>query len=172
MRPPPAAVGVADEPMRPNRVQFANFAAYRALMSLVNLLNLPLPQGTFFPPRGPQLTILDRDVERLRMLKRALDSDDPAAVRGYLVAPKALFFEVEVLLHQFPDLPRNPEFSADLERLGAALAGVDSLADAAEVRDLAYKLSIMLPYYEIEEAMRERNRVAHAWLSGRDGTRT
>lgn len=155
----------------PNRVQFANLVAYHLLISLVNLLNLPLPQGTFIPRRSLQLTVLDRDVARLRMLKRELDQEDPAAVRGYLVAAKALLFELEVALHQWQDLRRNPDFGADLERLSVLLSGARDLDDAEGVRDLAYKLSVMLPFYEYEDAMRERNATAQRWFREREAKR-
>lgn len=155
----------------PSRVQWANVVAYHLLVSLVNLLNLPLPQGTFIPRRSLRLTVLDRDVERLRMLKRELDADDPSAVRGYLVAAKALLFELEFLLHQWPDLQRNEAFVADMERLSVLLVGAQDLGDAEGVRDLAYKLSVMLPFYEDEEAMRERNATAEKWFRDREATR-
>ena len=155
----------------PSRVQFANVVAYHLLLSLVNLLNLPLPQGTFIPRRSAQLTVLDRDVARLRMLKRELDQDDPAAVRGYLVAAKALLFELEVALHQWPDLRRNAPFFEDLERLSTLLSGAQDLGDAEGVRDLAYKLSVMLPFYEYEDAMDERNATALRWFREREARR-
>ena len=155
----------------PNRVQFANLVAYHLLISLVNLLNLPLPQGTFIPRRSLRLTVLDKDVERLRMLKRELDHADPSAVRGYLVAAKALLFELEVALHQWPDLARNPAFAADLERLSVLLPGAQDLGDAEGVRDLAYKLSVMLPFYEYEDAMKERNATAERWFREREARR-
>lgn len=155
----------------PSRVQFANIVAYHVLLSLVNLLNLPLPQGTFIPRRSAQLRVLDKDVERLRMLKRELDRDDPAAVRGYLVGAKAVLFELEFLLHQWPDLPRNEAFFADLVRLTNILSGAVDLDDAEGVRDLAYKLSVMLPYYEYEDAMRERNVTAEKWYRDRESSR-
>lgn len=153
----------------PSAVQWANVVAYHLLLTLVNLLNLPLPQGTFIPRRSMQLRVLEKDVERLRMLKRELDADDPAAVRGYLVAPKAALFELEVALHQWPDLPRNAAFFADLERLSVLISGMQDLADAEGVRDLAYKLSVMLPFYEIEPAMLERNATAEEWYRKRGG---
>jgi hypothetical protein len=155
----------------PDRVQFANLVAYHLLLSLVNLLNLPLPQGTFIPRRSFQLTVLDKDVARLRMLKRELDQEDPAAVRGYLVAAKALLFELEVALHQWPGVQRNPAFAADLERLSVLLSGAQDLGDAEGVRDLAYKLSVMLPFYEYEDAMRERNATADRWFREREAKR-
>lgn len=149
-------------------MQWANIVAYHLLLSLTNLLNLPLPQGTFIPRRSIQLRVLDRDVERLRMLKRELDADDPAAVRGYLVAAKAVLFELEVALHQWPELARNEAFFADLERLSVLVSQLGDLADAEGVRDLAYKLSIMLPFYEDEAAMQERNRTAERWFVARE----
>lgn len=152
----------------PNRVMFANMVAYQLLVSLTNLLNLPLPHGTFIPRRGWQLTVLDKDVERLRMLKRELDADNPDAVAGYLVGAKALLFELEVALHQWHDLKRNEAFFADLERLSTLLHHTRDLADAEGVRDLAYKLSIMLPYYELDEGVRERNATADKWFRGRE----
>lgn len=152
----------------PSAVQWANVVAYHLLLSLVNLLDLPLPQGTFIPRRSVQLRILDRDVERLRMLKRELDAGDAAAVRGYLVAAKAVFFELEVALHQWPDLPRNPSFFADAERLSTLVSTLQDLDDAAGVRDLAYKMSVMLPFYEIEDAMRERNETAEKWFRAQE----
>ena len=152
----------------PNSVQFANIVAYHLLISLVNLLNLPLPKGTFIPRRSMQLTVLERDVARLRMLKRELDVEDPAAVRGYLVAAKALLFELEFLLHQWPGLARNEAFFADLQRLSVLVAGAQDLDDAEGSRDLAYKLSVMLPYYEYEDAMRERNATAEKWFRERE----
>lgn len=151
----------------PSRVQWANVVAYHLLLSLVNLLNLPLPHGTFVPRRSVQLTVMTRDVERLRMLKRELDAGDPAAVRGYLVAAKALLFELEVALHQWPDLKANPAFGPDLDRLSTLLGQASGLDDAEAARDLAYKLSVMLPYYEDESAMLERNAVAHKWFRDR-----
>lgn len=148
----------------PAPVQFANIVAYHVLVSLVNLLNLPLPHGTFVPRRSMSLTVMNRDVERLRMLKRELDVDDPAAVRGFLVGAKALLFELEWSLHQWPDLKRNEAFERDLARLSTLIAQAAALDDAETARDLAYKLSVMLPFYEDEEAMRERNRVAEEWF--------
>ncbi len=147
-----------------NRGQFTNLVAYQLLLTLVNLLNLPLPQGTFVPRRSLTLTVLERDIERLRMLKRELDPNNPDAVRGYLVGAKALVFELDFLFHQDHDLARNPEFFADFERLSTLISGGDTLADAAETRDLAYKLTVMLPYYEDEARMRERNEQARKWF--------
>ena len=152
----------------PRPAQFANLVAYHVLISLVNLLNLPLPHGTFIPRRSWQLTVLDKDVERLRMLKRELDVADPAAVAGYLVGAKALLFELEVALHQWPNLPRNEAFFADLERLSLLLAQIRDLDDAEGMRDLAYKLSVMLPFYEMEDGMRERNATAEKWFRSRE----
>lgn len=154
---------------RPPPVQFANIVAYHVLISLVNLLNLPLPQGTFIPRRSLQLHVLDKDVERLRMLKRELDTDDPAAVAGYLVGAKALLFELEMSTHQWPDLQRNAAFFADLDRLATLLSAARDLGDAEGIRDLAYKLSVMLPFYEDEPAMQERNETAAKWFRGREG---
>lgn len=148
----------------PSRVQFANIVAYHLLISLVNLLNLPLPKGTFIPRRSWQLHVMSADVERLRMLKRELDTSDPAAVRGFLVGAKATLFELEVFLHQWPDMQRNPKFDADLARLSNLIAQANALDDAEVARDVAYKLSVMLPFYEDEEAMLERNRTAQAWF--------
>ena len=153
----------------PSRAQFANLVAYQLLISLVNLLNLPLPHGTFIPRRAWQLTVLEKDVERLRMLKRELDVTSPDAVAGYLVGAKAVLFELEVALHQWHDLARNEAFFADLERLSLLLAQTRDLHDAEGVRDLAYKLSIMLPFYEVEENMRERNATAQKWFRSREG---
>ena len=151
----------------PSRVQLANVVAYHLLITLVNLLNLPLPKGTFIPRRSMQLRVLDKDVERLRMLKRELDATSPDAVRGYLVASKATLFELEVLMHQWPDLSPNAQFAADLERLQNLMGPAQDLADAEAARDLAYKLSVMLPFYEDEDAMRERNATADAWFRKR-----
>lgn len=153
----------------PSRVQWANIVSYHLLLSLANLLNLPLPKGTFVPRRSMQLTVMTRDVERLRMLKRELDANDPAEVRGFLVAAKALLFELEVALHQWPDLQPNPAFFADMERLANLVAQATALDDAEAARDLAYKLSVMLPYYEDEAAMEERNAVAERWYREREG---
>lgn len=152
----------------PSSVLWANITAYQLLLSLVNLLNLPLPQGTFIPRRSARLTVLDRDVARLRMLKAELDATNPDEVRGYLLAPKALVFEVEVLLHQWQALPRNEPFFEDLERLVTLVSQMRDLDDAAGVRDLAYKLSVMLPYYEDAEARDERNATAERWFASRD----
>lgn len=149
-------------------MQWANVVAYHLLISLVNLLNLPLPQGTFIPRRSAQLTVLDRDVERLRMLKRELDPTNADEVRGFLLAPKALLFELEFLLHQWRDLPRNDAFFADLERLGTLLSHMRDLDDAEGIRDLAYKLSVMLPFYEYADAKDERNAVAERWFRERE----
>jgi hypothetical protein len=152
-------------------VQWANVSAYHLLVTLVNLLNLPLPKGTFIPRRSIQLTVLDKDVERLRMLKRELDPTNPDEVRGYLVAAKALVMEMTWLLHQWPELPRNPAFEGDMERLSTLIAQMQDLGDAEGVRDLAYKLSVMLPFYEDGERMSERNAVAQKWFSDREAPR-
>lgn len=152
----------------PSAVQWANVTAYHLLLTLVNLLNLPLPKGTFVPRRSMQLHVLDKDVERLRMLKRELDPENPDEVRGFLVAAKALVMEVQWLLHQWPDLPANPQFVADMERLTTLTAQMQDLGDAEGARDLAYKLTVMLPFYEDEDAMRERNEVAARWFDGRE----
>lgn len=162
------AAGLIDVATPPQAVQWANASAYHLLVSLVNLLNLPLPKGTFIPRRADTLTVLDRDVERLRMLKRELDLDDPAAVRGYLVAAKAVMLELTWALHQWRELKRNPAFDADLERLGTLVAQMRDLGDAEGVRDLAYKLAIMLPFYEDSDRMRERNDVAARWFAERE----
>ena len=156
------------EPSSRERVQWANITAYHLLVTLVNLLNLPLPKGTFIPRRSMRLRVLDRDVERLRMLKRELDADNPDEVRGYLVAAKALVMEVTWLLHQWPDLPVNPQFTQDMERLSTLTAQMRDLDDAAGVRDLAYKLAVMLPFYENEQWMLERNEVAEKWFRDRE----
>lgn len=148
-------------------VQFTNLVAYQLLLTLVNLLNLPLRDGTFVPRRSLTLTVLDRDVERLRMLKRELDPENPDAVRGFLVGAKALVFELEFLFHQDRDLRRNGAFFADFERLANLVGQAETLSDAAETRDLAYKLSVMLPYYEDEARMRERNEQAERWYGRR-----
>ncbi|HUR68128.1 MAG TPA: hypothetical protein VM370_02700 [Candidatus Thermoplasmatota archaeon] len=141
--------------------------SYHLLLTLVNLLNLPLKDGTFIPRRSQQLRVLDKDIERLRMLKREIDPTSPDEVRGFLVAPKALVFELEVALHQWPDLARNAAFFADFERLGTLVSQLRDLDDASGVRDLAYKLSVMLPFYEDEAAMRERNSTAEKWYQKR-----
>ena len=151
----------------PSRVQWANIVAYHLLVTLVNLLNLPLRDGTFIPRRAMQLHVLNDDVERLRMLKAELSGENPDEVRGFLLGPKALLFELEVALHQWPELPRNPEFFDDFARLGTLIGQMGDLSDAAGVRDLAYKLSVMLPFYEYEEAMRERNETAEKWYARR-----
>jgi len=152
----------------PSRVQWANIVAYHLLVSLTNLLNLPLRDGTFIPRRAMQLHVLHNDVERLRMLKGELDAANAHEVRGFLLAPKALLFELEVALHQWPDLPRNAAFFEDFARLSTLVAQMGDLADAAAVRDLAYKLSVMLPFYEYEDAMRERNATAARWFAERE----
>lgn len=148
-------------------VQWANIVAYHLLITLVNLLNLPLKDGTFIPRRAMQLRVLDADVERLRMLKAELDATSAEQVSGFLVAPKTLLFELEVALHQWPELPRNEPFFEDLQRLGTLLSSLRDLEDARGVRDLAYKLSVMLPFYEDEAAMRERNETAERWYDKR-----
>jgi hypothetical protein len=147
----------------PRPVMFANIVAYHVLISLTNVLNLPLPHGTFIPRRAAQLTVLDRDVERLRMLKRELDINNVDAVTGYLVGAKALLFELEMALHQWPDLARNEPFFADLERLATLMHHTRDVGDLEGVRDLAYKLSVMLPFYEDRSAMEERNVTAQRW---------
>jgi hypothetical protein len=151
----------------PSRVQFANIVSYHLLITLVNLLNLPLEDGTFIPRRGWQLRVMSADIERLRMLKQEFDVSNEDAVRGYLVAAKATLFELEVALHQWPELQRNAEFAADLARLQNILGPAHDLVAAEGARDLAYKLSVMLPFYEDEDAMRERNATAAAWFDGR-----
>ncbi|MFA5860270.1 MAG: hypothetical protein WDA16_01110 [Candidatus Thermoplasmatota archaeon] len=161
--PAPDTTGRVERPASPS--QFANIVAYHLLISLVNLLNLPLPKGTFIPRRGWQLHVMNADVERLRMLKRELDTSDPGAVRGFLVGAKATLFELEVCLHQWPDLQRNPKFEADFARLSNLVAQANALDDAEEARDLAYKLSVMLPFYEDEAAMLARNKTADEWFA-------
>lgn len=151
----------------PNRTQWANIVCYHLLVTLTNLLNLPLRDGTFIPRRSMQLHVLDNDVERLRMLKSELDAANADEVRGFLLAPKALLFELEVALHQWPDLRRNAAFFEDFTRLGTLIGQMRDLDDASGVRDLAYKLSVMLPFYEYEEAMRERNETAEKWYAKR-----
>lgn len=151
----------------PNRTQWANIVCYHLLVTLTNMLNLPLRDGTFIPRRAMQLHVLNNDVERLRMLKDELDATNADEVRGFLLAPKALLFELEVALHQWPDLARNPAFFDDFARLGTLIGQMRDLDDAAGVRDLAYKLSVMLPFYEYEEAMRERNGTAEKWYAKR-----
>ncbi len=145
------------------RTQIANVVAYHALVSLVNLLNLPLPRGTFVSHRGWRVTVLERDVRRLRMLKDEIALADPASARGYLQAVRALHFETSFLLHQEPDLRRNAVFFEDFDRLGTLLAHASAVTDAEDVRRLAFKLTIMLPFFEDDEAMRERNARADAW---------
>jgi hypothetical protein len=49
---------------------------------------------------------------------------------------------------------------ADLERLSLLMAQTRDLHDAEGVRDLAYKLSVMLPYYEVAANMEEGNATA------------
>ena len=151
----------------PNRTQWANIVCYHLLVTLTNLLNLPLRDGTFIPRRAMQLHVLNNDVERLRMLKDELEATNPDEVRGFLLGPKALLFELEVALHQWPDLKRNGAFFADFERLGTLIGQMRDLDDAAGVRDLAYKLSVMLPFYEYDEAMAERNDTAEKWYAKR-----
>lgn len=148
-----------------SRAQFANLVAHHSLVSLVNLLNIPLPGGSFFPRRADDVTVLGRDLERLRMLKGELDADDPAAVRGFLLGVKALLFEVEFLLHQERDLRRNEVFFADLERLKTMLAQVTTLDDLGQLRNLAYKLVIMLPFFDDEARLAERNATAARWFA-------
>lgn len=155
-------------PASPQAVQWANATAYQLLLTLANLLNLPLPQGTFFPRRSLQLRMLDADVERLRMLKRDLDTTNPDEVRGYLVAARAIVLELTWSIHQWPDLRPNEEFMADMERLTTLTAQMRDIGDAEGARDLAYKLSIMLPFYEDEERMRERNETARRWFASRE----
>lgn len=151
-----------------NRVQFTNIVAYHILLSLVNLLNLPLAKGTFVPRRSMSLTVLERDVERLRMLKKELDLESPEAVRGYLVGAKTLAFELAFLFHQDTSLPRNEAFFEDFERLSTLLSHAETVDDAAHMRELAYKLSVMLPYYEDAERMEARNAQADAWFAGKE----
>lgn len=155
----------------PNRTQWANIVCYHLLVTLVNLLNLPLRDGTFIPRRSMQLTVLANDVERLRMLKDEIDAQNADEVRGFLLAPKALLFELEVALHQWPDLRRNAAFFEDFARLSTLVGQMQDLADAAATRDLAYKLSVMLPYFEVEDAMRERNATAARWFAEREARR-
>jgi hypothetical protein len=147
------------------RTQFVNLVIHHSLVSLVNLLNLPLPEGSFFPRRGDDLTLLGRDVRRLAMLKAELDRTDAGAVRGFLLSVRALLFEVEFMLHQERALPRNEAFFADFERLSNLLAQADSLEDVAQVRNLAYKLVIRLPYYDDAARMAERNATAERWFA-------
>ncbi len=154
-----------------SRSQFTNFVAYHMLLSLVNLLNLPLPHGTFVPRRSMTLTVLDRDVERLRMLKRELDPTDESAVRGYLVGAKVLLFELDFLFHQDTGTTKNAAFFEDFERLSTLISNGETLNDAGETRDLAYKLSVMLPYYEDEQRMQERNEQAQRWFARREKER-
>ena len=151
----------------PSRTQWANIVCYHLLVTLTNLLNLPLRDGTFIPRRAMQLTVLHNDVERLRMLKAELDGANADEVRGFLLAPKALLFELEVALHQWPDLPRNAAFFDDFARLSTLIGQMRDLDDASGVRDLAYKLSVMLPFYEYEDAMRDRNETAEKWYARR-----
>lgn len=165
MKPPAGGGRALATP--PSRVQWANIVAYHLLVTLTNLLNLPLADGTFIPRRSMQLRVLHNDVERLRMLKNELALENEDEVRGYLLAPKALLFELEVALHQWPDLPRNPDFFEDFARLATLIGQMRDLDDASGVRDLAYKLSVMLPFYEYEEAMRERNETAAKWYAKR-----
>jgi hypothetical protein len=155
-------------PWAPNRTQVANLLAYHSLVTLVNLLNLPLPRGSFFPRRGDDVTVLDGDVARLRMLKAELDASDPAAARGFLVAVRGLLFEVGFLLHQERALRRNPAFWEDFDRFGTLLEQAGNLRDLEELRDLAYKLVIELPFYEDEARLAERNGTAARWYAGRD----
>lgn len=165
--PPAGRVSAPSAPQAPpgpwSRAQFANFVAYHTLISLANLLNLPLPKGTFFPRRSFRLTVLDRDVARLRMLKDELDTKEPAAVRGYLLGVKALHFELQFSLHQEPDLSRNAQFFDDFERFSTMVSQAETTRDAEDLRNLAYKLSIMLPFFEDEALMRERNATAEKW---------
>lgn len=151
----------------PQPTQWANIVSYHLLLSFVNLLNLPLKDGTFIPRRSLQLRVLEKDIERLRMLKRELDPTSPEEVRGFLVAPKALFFELEVALHQWPELTRNAEFFTDFESLGNLVGQMHDLDDARGARDLAYKLSVMLPFFEDADAMAERNATASKWYEKR-----
>lgn len=147
-----------------SRVQVANWAVHHTLMSLVNLLNLPLPQGGFFPRRASELTLLDADVARLRMLKQGLGAEGDDVIRGYLLGVQALAFEVGFMLHQDPNLPRNPQFFADFERFSNLASQASTRRDAEEMRNLAYKLSIMLPFFEDEPRMAERNATAERWF--------
>jgi hypothetical protein len=156
-----------------NRTQAANFVAYHALVTLVNLLNLPLPESGFFPHRSVDFTVLGADVRRFEMLKRELAAARPDALRGYLMAVKAMAFEVRFLLNQDPGLLRNEAFFADFERLTTLAAQAEGAEDAAQMRNLAYKLVIMLPYYEDPARLTGRNATAEAWFAEheRAGTR-
>jgi len=166
----------APEPPRegPSRVQMMNFTVYQLLISLVNLLNLPLPDGTYVPRRSARLTVFEKHVRHLRLLKDALATDDPAALRAYLLPIKSLAFEVEFLLEQEPDLARNPDFFDGFRRLQTLLHNAEETADFAECADLAYRLSILLPFYEDPLYLEARRRQADEYdrmLSRRQGRR-
>lgn len=150
-------------PAGPWRVQMMNFTVYHLLISLANLLNLPLPDGTYVPRRGARLTVYQKDIALLKMLKGSLDADDPVAVRAYLVAVKHLVFEARFLLEQEPTLSKNVEFFEGFERLETLVHAAQDTSDFREVAALAYRLSILLPFYEDEDALADRRRQAEAW---------
>lgn len=150
---------MADEPEefpRGERTRWMNVLVYHLLISIVNVLNLPLEKGTFVPRRAFRLTVMKNQVDHFRLLKRELDPTDPGSVRAFLLPVKALFFEIRFLLEQDPTLRPNPDFLPDLERLETLLYNVQDVSDFGDVADLAYRLSILLPYYEDPSALEMR----------------
>lgn len=133
-----------------------NFTVYHLLISLVNLLRLPLEKGTYVPRRSQRLTVFTRDLDELKLLKTALDRENPEAIRAYLLAVKGILFEIGFLLEQDPDLQKNPDFFEALPRLETLLHNAGAVEDFGEIADVAYRLSILLPFYVWEETLDER----------------
>ena len=156
------------DPDRPYRTQWMNVLVYHLLITLVNLLNLPLEKGTYVPRRSNRLTVYSKHLAHLKLLKSELDARDPAAVRAYLIPLKDLAFEVRFLLEQEPNLQPNPDFLPDFERFETLLYNAQGVEDFPELADLAYRLSILLPFYEDPAALEERREQVARWAAMRE----
>lgn len=141
-----------------------NVLIYHLLISVVNLLNLPREKGTFVPRRSTKLTIYTKHLDHVKVLKSEFKGMGEDALRGYLAAVKEQLFEIGFLCEQEDDLQRNPDFFEDFRRLQNLVHNLGSVEDFGEAADLAYKLSVLLPYYEDPATLEMRRAQAAAFL--------
>ena len=147
-----------------------NVLIYHHLITVVNLLNLPREQGTFVPRRSTRLTVYTRHLDHLKLMKNEFRDLPETGFRGYLMAVKEVVFEIGFLLEQDQDLQRNPDFFRDFTRLETLVHNLGGVEDLGEAADLAYKLSVLLPFYEDPATLEMRRAQAAEFLRMRGRT--
>ncbi|HWG91736.1 MAG TPA: hypothetical protein VNZ52_12880 [Candidatus Thermoplasmatota archaeon] len=139
-----------------SRTSWMNVLIYHLLISVVNLLHLPREKGTFVPRRSARLTVYTKHLDHLRLLKSKFEGATEAELQAYLIAVKEMLFEIQFLLEQEDGLKRNPDFAEDFRRLMNLVHNLGSVEDFKEAADLAYKLSVLLPFYEDDATLEMR----------------